>query len=280
MLVSQGIAVQSIGFKKYLPVGDPVIVAEYLNRWGVDEVVYLDIGATVNNNEPNYDLIESVAKRCFVPLAVGGGIKNVDCIRRLIKSGADKVIINSELFNNIKLLENAANAFGSQCIIAAIDLLLRNNKYEIRSHSSSDYQSDEVDEWAKKVVEYGAGELLINCIHRDGMKNGYDINLLDNLSACIKVPVIACGGAGNPQHILELFKSTEVSAAAVGNYFNYVEHAPVILKSFLKKNNIDIRIDTEYDYLEHECDINGNIYKKNDNELYELIFNYYEPEVI
>ncbi len=280
VLVKHGIAVQSIGFRKYLPIGSPVILAEYLNKWGVDEIVYLDIDATTEGREPNYELVESVAKECFIPLSVGGGIKNINDIQRLTKTGADKIIINSELFNNPELLEKAAATFGSQCIVASIDLLIKDGKSEIRSHSGTIHIDTSVHEWVIKLEQLGAGEIFVNCIHKDGMKNGYDIKLLDEISRMVNIPVVGCGGAGNPRHIWEVLEFTELSGAAVGNYFNYLEHSPVIVKSFLKNKNIDTRIDTEFDYVEHTYDEAGKINKKNDSLLYELIFTYHEPEVI
>jgi len=280
ILVKNGLAVQSIGFEKYLPIGSPIIVAEYLNKWGVDEIVYLDIDATINGREPNYRQVESVAKACFVPLSVGGGIKSINHMRDLTRCGADKIIVNSSLFEQKNLLMDAASAFGSQCIVAAVDVIKSDNSYLIKSNSGTIDREESLINWVLNLEKLGAGEIFVNCIHKDGKKTGFDIEILKEISDLVNVPVIGCGGMGSPQHVVDVFSGTDISGAAIGNYFNFIEHAPVILKSYLKTNNIDTRIDTEYDYNDHPRNMDGAIVKKDASALYELTFTYHEPEII
>ena len=279
IVVKDGIAVQSIQFRKFLPVGSPAIAAENFNRWGVDEILLQDISATTENRGPDLGLIEKVARVTFVPLTVAGGISSVTDIRNVLKSGADKVAINSAAFEHDTLIADSARYFGSQCIVASIDV---HTKAGLAAYARSGRRkvSDDPITFAQKFEQSGAGELLVNSIHRDGTKLGYDIDLMDRFCSAVEIPVIACGGAGHPTHLFELLSETQVSAAAAANFFHFTEHSVLATKSYLATAGIDVRHDTYADYREHQIGEQGRVEKAPENYLLELVYQYYPEEVI
>ena len=281
LIIKNGIVVQSIGFKTYLPVGDPRVSVEFLSKWGIDEIILLDIDASPENRKPNFDLIRGVSKRIFVPLTVGGGIKTLEDIRKLLHCGADKISINKLALENPEIIKEAAEVFGNQCIVVSVDVKInRKGKYEIFSNSGNIATGLEPMSFAKKVEELGAGEIFVNSIDRDGSKLGYDLDLIKMVSDAVKIPVITCGGVKRPQDFLEGFIKGGVSACAAGNFFHFTEHSPIILKSFLIEKGIDVRLDTYANYKDVNFMENGRIAKRPEDYLDKLRFEYISEEVI
>lgn len=280
LLVRNGIVVQSIGFGKYLPIGRPEIAVEFLNEWGIDEIILLDISATRLMKSPDIEMVNRVAKKCFVPLTVGGGITTLDHVRRLIRNGADKIAINQIAINSPNFINDVADIYGSQCVVASIDVCKTNNgKYQVFDYISSLKIKLTPEELAKKYSDNGAGEILLNSVDRDGSKAGFDLDLIALISESISVPVICCGGAALPSHFLEVFTKTNVEAAAAANFFHYTEHSVTSLKAFLQ-NEISIRHDTQAKYLGSMLDKYGRLLKKTDDELDRMKFSIIEKEII
>ncbi len=280
LVIKNGIVVQSIGFNRYLPVGNALICVEFLNKWGIDEIVLLDIDKTAQGKGPDFKLITEVSKKSFVPLTVGGGIRDLNDIRKLIHCGADKISINKAAIKTPKIIKEAANIFGTQCIVISMDVKKKNGRYEIYSDNGKTPTGLEPLKWAKRIEDLGAGEILLNSIDRDGSKRGYDLNIIKKVSKEISIPVIACGGASQPKHFLEVFTKTGASAAAAGNFFHFTEHSPITVKSFLLNRGVDVRLDTNANYKETKFMENGRIAKRPEDYLDKLRFEYIKEEVI
>jgi len=271
IIVNNGIVVQSIGFNKYLPIGKPDIAIEFLNQWGIDEIILLDINATANNSGPQFDLIRSASKKGFVPLTVGGGISTIKHIRELMHCGADKISLNQAAIKNKSLITEAANIFGVQCVVVSIDTIKKNDKHLLYDYLLKKTIDIEVSEFAKEVECLGAGEILVNSVDRDGSYVGFDIQLMNNVCDSVKIPVIAVGGAKNAQNFIEVFTKTKVSAACASNYFNFTEHSVNITKSQIFKHT-DIRLETFADYKDAEWDEDFRLNKKSDKVLEEMLY--------
>jgi imidazole glycerol-phosphate synthase subunit HisF len=264
--------VQSIDFKKYLPIGKLKHSVDFLDRWGIDEILVLDINASKAKRSPNFKLINSETKNINVPITVGGGIKSVKDMVNIIKSGADKICINSYMLKNSNIIMEGAKTLGRQCIVASIDAIRIGQKYEVYDHINKIPTNLSPIDLSKKAVDNGAGEILIRSIHSDGMKNGYDIELISNISDKVKVPIIAAGGYGNPKHVMDCFSITDVSACAIGNSLNYSEHSVAIIKSYLSNNDCGIRHETAFTYENNSINHEGRISKYDDLYLENLIF--------
>lgn len=281
LVIKNGMVVQSIGFKTYLPLGDPRISAEFLSRWGIDEIILLDIDAAKEKKRPDFNLITAVSKRIFVPLAVGGGINNKDDMRMAIHCGADKISINKAALTNPKIIKEAAEVFGNQCIIVSIDVKMnQGGRHEIFSDSGKTATGLDPVLFARKVEDLGAGEILVNSIDRDGSKSGYDLKLIKMISDAVKIPIIACGGIGSSNHFLEGFKMGGASACAAGNFFHFTEHSPIIVKSYLANNELDVRLDTHANYKDMNFGQDGRIIKRPEDYLDKLRFEYIQEEKI
>lgn len=281
LVIKNGRVVQSIGFKIYFPVGSPEVSVEFLNKWGVDEIIVLDIDVTPEKRGPNFNLVTSISKKSFVPLTVGGGIKSLDDIHHLINCGADKISINKAALENPDFIKAAVGVFGSQCIVVSMDVKVNaDGKYEVFSDSGKVATGLDPVKWARKVESLGAGEIFINSIDRDGSKQGYDLELLKAVSGEVSIPVIGCGGVGNLRHFLDALVNTGISAAAAGNFFHFTEHTAILIKAFLRKNKIDIRLDTQAAYEGQEFDRDsGRIMKRPEDYLEKIRF-IHEPEEV
>lgn len=279
LVVRNGVVVQSIGFKNYLPVGRPSIAVEYLNKWGIDEIALSDISATPNGNSPDYQKLKEYSKYCHVPLSVGGGIKKLQDIEKLIRSGADKVIINSAFYENPQLVTEGSEEFGDQCIIVSLDAHKENGKYEVFTESGENPTGKTPAELAKLAEDCGAGEILLNSIDHDGMKDGYDLALLETVRDAVNIPVIICGGAGCPQHLFDAIKR-KVSAVAAANFFHFTEHSVILAKTFLTMKNSNVRLDTYAEYQENQIGPDGRVIKMDDKILEKLRFEYVPEEII
>lgn len=212
------------------------------NMREVDELAFFDITATVDGRKPDFDLVDEFADECFMPLTVGGGIRDVNDIRQLLKCGADKVSINSAAVTNPDIVRNGADKFGSQCIMVSIDAKRSDqNKYEVVTHSGTKPTGISPAKLAKEMEHFGAGEIIITSVDNDGTMAGYDIELIQSVVDVVSIPVIASGGAGNFQHMKEAF-CYGVSAVAAASIFHFTEMTPLEAKRFLRDSGINVRI--------------------------------------
>ncbi len=234
--------VKGVAFDSWRRVGTVLPAIKVYNMREVDELILLDISATPEGREPDYESIEEFSSECFVPLTVGGGVRNVEQIRKLLKAGADKVAINTAAYSNPNLIRDAATRFGSQCIVAAIDVKRKSTEqYECYSHCGRKPTGHAAEDWACKLEELGAGEILVTSIERDGTMQGYDLDLVRRISGAVRVPVIASGGAGNFGHLYEAISSGKASAVAAASMFHFTEQTPLEAKQFLASKNLPVR---------------------------------------
>lgn len=235
--------VKGVGFDSWRRVGSLMQAIKVYNLREVDELIFLDITASVHNREPDYELVKEFANECFMPLTVGGGISNLEHVRKLLKVGADKISINTSAFLRPQLIREIANEFGSQCVVVSIDVKKNiNNDYEVYTYSGTKPTKMNAIEWVKSVEEYGAGEILITSIENDGTMEGYDINLISSITSIVNIPVIASGGAGNYNHMLEALVKGNASAVAASSIFHFTELTPIEAKKYLSKHGIPTRI--------------------------------------
>ncbi|WP_086249164.1 imidazole glycerol phosphate synthase subunit HisF [Campylobacter vicugnae] len=240
--VNNGRVVKGVNFVGLKDAGDPIEVAKRYNDEGADELCFLDITASSDGRDTIVHVVEEVAKQLFIPLTVGGGIRKIDDISRLLNVGCDKVSLNSSAVDNPNLIYEAANKFGSQCIVVAIDVK-KNSKgsYNVFVHGGRKDTGLDAIQWAKRVYDLGAGEILLTSMDSDGTKAGYDLNITSAISNSVQIPVIASGGAGTMQHILQAFQNG-ADAALAASIFHYKEIEIMKLKEFLKDNGIGVRI--------------------------------------
>lgn len=240
--VNNGRVVKGVNFVGLKDAGDPIEVAKRYNDEGADELCFLDITASSDGRDTIVHVVEEVAKQLFIPLTVGGGIRKIDDISKLLNVGCDKVSLNSSAVDNPNLIYEAANKFGSQCIVVAIDVK-KNDKgsYNVFVHGGRKDTGLDAIQWAKKVYDLGAGEILLTSMDSDGTKAGYDLNITSAISNLVQIPVIASGGAGTMEHILQAFKNG-ADAALAASIFHYKEIEIMKLKEFLKDNGIGVRI--------------------------------------
>ncbi len=201
--VKNGRVVKGINFVDLKDAGDPVEQAKIYSDGGADEICFLDITASNENRDTIFDVVERTSKKCFVPLTVGGGVRSVEDINKLLNCGADKVSINTAAVENPKVIEESSKKFGSQCIVVAIDAKKKNDKWEIFTHGGRNNSGINALEFAKKMENSGAGELLVTSMDRDGTQAGYDNELMSNITALVNIPVIASGGVGNLDHLVD-----------------------------------------------------------------------------
>jgi len=279
LVVRNGIVVQSLGFKFYLPVGKPEIAVEFLDAWGIDEIILLDISATRAGRPPNFAMVRSVSVRTRVPLTVGGGITSTEHILELMHCGADKVSLNQVALHQSTLIDEAAKLFGSQCIVVSIDALQTDGNYLVYNYLDRSVLAVPVDEFARQMQSRGAGEILINSVDRDGAKCGFDLELIHAVCSAVTVPVICCGGAGNPQHFIDVLQGTRVSAGAAANFFHFSEHSVTTTKAMLNQH-ILVRHETHARYASNHFDRAGRLLKKDDALLEELLYSRVVKEII
>jgi len=234
-LLLDGRLVKTKQFGAYRDVGDPVASSRVYNAQNADELVFLNINRSARGIDPLLTLLERVSEVTFMPLSLGGGVTSYDSAARLIRSGADKVVLNSAAYSDPQLITSIADAFGSQAVIVSIDARLDSNSGEYTVYSDCGRKAEAVtlDAHLEKVVAAGAGEIFINSIDRDGMMNGYDIPLLKKVASAVSIPVIGCGGAGHYNHLKDAFLESKVSALACGSLFNFTDSNPIRAKAFL-----------------------------------------------
>lgn len=245
--VKNGSVVKGVNFVDLQDVGNPVAIAKAYNDKGADEIVFLDITASSDNRSIIIDMVSSVAKEIFIPFTVGGGVRNLDDIYALLNAGCDKVSINSAAIKNPSLIEEGAKRFGSQCIVVAIDVKrcdysdLDTPKWSVFINGGRIDTGIDYCQWVKRVESLGAGEILLTSMDKDGTKNGYDLPLLQWSAKNVKIPLIASGGAGNMQDILEAYQNG-ADAALAASIFHYNEIAISDLKQYLADNAVPIRL--------------------------------------
>ncbi|MHC5226748.1 imidazole glycerol phosphate synthase subunit HisF [Enterococcus sp. LJL99] len=240
--VTNGRVVKGVNFIDLQDVGDPVEVARAYNEQGADELVFLDITATSDERNTMVDVVERTAAEVFIPLTVGGGIRSVEDMKKMLLAGADKISLNSAAIQQPELIQQGAEKFGSQCIVVAIDAKKIGDSWHVFVKGGREDTGLDAVEWAEKAVSLGAGEILLTSMDADGTKKGYDLALNQAICEAVSVPVIASGGCGNAADIVEVFEKTEVSAALAASIFHYGEVKIPDLKQTLKEQNVEVRI--------------------------------------
>ncbi|MDR0223154.1 MAG: imidazole glycerol phosphate synthase subunit HisF [Oscillospiraceae bacterium] len=242
--VRDGKVVKGVKFKGIKEVGEPVALAEEYNRQGADEIVFYDITASHEGRGVILDVVRETARKVFVPLSVGGGIGSVEDFREVLRAGADKVSVNSQAVKNPAVIREAADVFGSQCVVLGIDAKRFGNGKSGFAVTLNGGRTDaglDLVEWARKAEKLGAGEICLNSIDADGTRGGFDIEMLDAVCAAVNIPVIASGGCGKLEHFGEVFEKTKVSAALAASLFHYGELTVGDVKKSLRDRNIPVR---------------------------------------
>jgi len=239
--VNEGRVVKGINFVELKDAGDPVEIARRYNEEGADEVTFLDITASTHNRGLLFDIIENVAKQIFIPLTVGGGVKTCEDIRNLLNAGADKVGINTSAILNPELVAESTSRFGSQAIVVAIDAKKVGDHWEVFTHGGRNATGINAVSWAKKMADLGAGELLITSMDRDGTKKGFDNILTKLISDLVDVPIIASGGVGNLQHLVDGVNEGGADAVLAASIFHYGEYTIQEAKQYMSDKEIEVR---------------------------------------
>ncbi|MDC6484754.1 imidazole glycerol phosphate synthase subunit HisF [Methylophilaceae bacterium] len=240
--VNDGRVVKGINFVELKDAGDPVEIAKKYNEEGADELTFLDITASSDNRGLLFNIIEKVAKQIFIPLTVGGGVRSCEDIRNLLNSGADKVGINTSAILNPELVAESTSRFGSQAIVVAIDAKKVGNHWEVFTHGGRNATGINAVTWAQKMAELGAGELLITSMDRDGTKKGFDNILMKLISDVVEVPIIASGGVGTLQHLVDGVEDGGADAVLAASIFHYGEFTIQEAKKYMVDNNIEVRL--------------------------------------
>jgi cyclase len=238
--VNAGRVVKGTNFVDLIDAGDPVEIAKRYNIEGADELVFLDITASSDKRAITLDVVKKTAEQVFIPLTVGGGIRTVDDMRILLKAGADKISINTAAVLNPQLIYDGSKKFGNQCIVVAIDAKKDGNGWSVYTHGGRTKTDLDVIKWAQKCVELGAGEILLTSMDKDGTKDGYDLELMEEVTKVVDVPVIASGGAGKKEHFVDVCKAG-ASAVLAASLFHFKQLEISDLKQYMKQNNIEVR---------------------------------------
>jgi len=235
--------VKGVSFDNWRHIGSPMQAIKVYNLRQVDELIFLDIMATCEGRSPEFDLIDDLADECFMPLAVGGGVRSIDDARHLLSVGADKIAVNSAAVCNPNLIREIASKFGSQCVVVSLDVRKASGgRYEIFIHSGTKATGMDPIEFVKKAEKLGAGEILLTSIECDGTMRGYDIDLIKAVSSVVSIPVIASGGAGSYDHMASAIIDGAASAVAAASIFHFTQCTPLEAKDFLHKQGIDVRL--------------------------------------
>ncbi|MDY6017426.1 MAG: imidazole glycerol phosphate synthase subunit HisF [Oscillospiraceae bacterium] len=240
--VRNGRVVKGVNFEGIQDVASPVELAHFYNDSGADELVFYDITASFENRSLFTDALKQVAGEIFIPLTVGGGINTLDDFDRVLKCGADKVSVNSGAINDPSLIERAAKKYGDQCVVLSMDIKRVDGKFHVFSKGGRIDTGIDALEWAKRGENSGAGELVVNSIDTDGVKQGFDLEMLQKISDLVTIPVIASGGAGKKEDFLELFRANCADAGLAASIFHFKEVDIMDLKRYLNNNNIEMRI--------------------------------------
>ena len=241
--VKDGRVVKGVQFVNLRDAGDPVEAAMAYDGQGADELVFLDITASHENRDIMLDVVARTAEGIYMPLTVGGGIRSIDDVRGLLRAGADKVSLNTAALERPALIREAAERFGSQCIVVAIDARARDSGWEVYTHGGRRETGRDVVEWAREATRLGAGEILLTSMDRDGTKDGYDLELTRTISTAVDVPVIASGGAGSLEHLREGLVEGGADAALAASIFHFGIHTIAEAKAYLRERGVPVRIE-------------------------------------
>ena len=242
--VKNGRVVKGVNFINFKDAGDPAEVGAAYDKSGADELVFLDITASSDARATAVEMVRKVAEKVFIPFTVGGGIRTVDDFKAILREGADKVSVNSAAIMNPQLIADAADKFGSQCVVVAIDAKRRpdGNGWNIYKNGGRIDMGIDAVEWAMKAEELGAGEILLTSMDRDGTKNGYDLDLTAAVAGAVSIPVIASGGAGKPEHFYEALTAAGAEAVLAASLFHYRELEIRTLKEYLRSRDVSVRL--------------------------------------
>jgi len=240
--IKDGRTVKGINFENIRDAGDPVELAIEYAKQGADELVFLDITATNEKRKTLSELVTRIAKHINIPFTVGGGISSIEDVSILLNSGADKISVNTSAVKNPQLIKELANQFGSQCVVLAIDTKFENNDWYVYLNGGRVKTDLKTIDWAKEAVALGAGEILLTSMNNDGTKDGFAIDITKQISEAVNVPVIASGGAGTMKHFKDVFEIGKADAALAASVFHYKEIGIPELKTYLRENNIEIRL--------------------------------------
>ena len=240
--VRNGRVVKGKNFEGIQDVSNPVEMAKFYNREGADELVFYDITASVEERGLFTDILKKVASQIFIPLTVGGGINTLEDFDRVLKCGADKVSVNSGAIKNPQIIEAAARKYGDQCVVLSMDIKRVDGAFRLFAKGGREDTGIDVLQWAVDGVNSGAGELVVNSIDTDGVKEGFDLELLDEIAARVNVPIIASGGAGKPEDFSELFKHDGIDAGLAASIFHFKEIKIADLKKYLRKQGVEVRL--------------------------------------
>ena len=281
LLLRDGLIVQSYGFSRYLPVGRPPIAVEYLDRWGIDEVLLIDIGAARRGTAIDPRVVREASQRSFVPLAAGGGLRRLSEVDALIREGADKVCLNSAVRAAPALIGEIARRYGNQCVVAVVDVLPdpASGQPRVYDHLTGKTLDDDLTAYLRRLEGMGVGEVLLQSVDRDGAGQGMDVALARLAASSVGCPVLILGGAGQPRHLAELLRAAPVQAACAGNLFHFTEHSAVLAKASAA-GAVDVRLETQATYRSAAFSDDGRLLKRSDDELEKMLYIRIEPEVI
>ena len=241
--INNGRVVKGINFINLIDAGDPAEQAKIYNDQGADEICFLDISASHENRNTTLEVVKKTTENCFVPLTVGGGVRTIEDINNLLLAGADKVSINTAAVTNENLITESAQRFGSQCIVVAVDAKkINNDKWEVFTHGGRKPTGKDVLKFVQKMEAFGAGEILLTSMDRDGTKKGYDLDLTKKISNLVNIPVIASGGVGSLEHLHQGFKIGKASAVLAASIFHFGEYSIQDAKKYLDSKGIPVRI--------------------------------------
>lgn len=240
--VRNGKVVKGVNFEGVRDIADPVEMAKFYNESGADELVFYDITASVEERALFSDILVDVASQIFIPLTVGGGINTLEDFDRVLKCGADKVSVNSGAIRNPDIIEQAAKKYGDQCVVLSMDIKRVDGEFKLFSKGGRENTGIDALQWAVDGVSRGAGELVVNSIDTDGVKNGFDLELLDEIAARVNVPIIASGGAGKMEDFSELFKHPGIDAGLAASIFHFKEISIHDLKKYLRSEGVEVRL--------------------------------------
>ncbi len=239
--VKNGRVVKGINFIDLVDAGNPIEQAKYYSQNGADEICFLDISASLENRDTIIDVVKKTSEEVFIPLTVGGGIRDLNNIKDLLKAGADKISINSAAIKDPEIIKKSSDYFGSQCIVVAVDVKKDNDRWTVYSHGGTINTKIEVFSWLEKLEKLGAGEILLTSMDKDGTKSGFDLDLLSKASKILKIPLIASGGVGKKEHFYEGVKIGGANALLAASVFHFNEFSINDVKKYLASKNVNVR---------------------------------------